>query len=373
MALGRILRENREQQGYSPAQVAEATHMMVQIVEELEREDFQRIAAPIYGRGFVKLYAEFLGIDPAPLVKEFSEIFSGSRRPVIATRPVNPAPSSDTRGEGAGVRVQGEDLSSREADNPDNPVILSKKTAGSSSSSTVGRAVPGEPHVSTLDLPNSRTSPAGIINPNQPQSTPPNPDISSPASAASVAPSPASSPSAPPVARPPSPSRVSDELDDLFGPRPAPAPAPAPERREALSVERSALNVERSPRPPSPTTHHSPPTTHHSPLTTHPLRLCAAALKQTSASLRRWTSALKSALPARWRSGPVLAGAAAGLLVIAAIVILAARSSSSPSSSSSSSIRQSSRQSLEPPTTDHQPPPPLTIPTILPPPEPYID
>ena len=127
MALGRILRENREQQGYSPAQVAEATHMMVQIVEELEREDFQRIAAPIYGRGFVKLYAEFLGIDPAPLVKEFSEIFSGSRRPVIATRPVNPAPSSDTRGEGAGVRVQGEDLSSREADNPDNPVILSKK------------------------------------------------------------------------------------------------------------------------------------------------------------------------------------------------------------------------------------------------------
>jgi CheY-like chemotaxis protein len=38
--------------------IAEATRMMVQVVEELEREDFRRIAAPIYGRGFIKLYAK---------------------------------------------------------------------------------------------------------------------------------------------------------------------------------------------------------------------------------------------------------------------------------------------------------------------------
>lgn len=88
MALGTILREIREQQGYTVTQVAEATHMMIQVVEELEREDFHRIAAPIYGRGFVKLYAEFLNIDAEPLVKEFNEIYSGSRRPVVATRDV---------------------------------------------------------------------------------------------------------------------------------------------------------------------------------------------------------------------------------------------------------------------------------------------
>lgn len=91
MALGKILRDAREQQGFSVAQVAEATHMMVQIVEELEREDFHRIAAPIYGRGFIKLYAEFLSLDAEPLVKEFNTIYSGAQRPVVATRIIKPA------------------------------------------------------------------------------------------------------------------------------------------------------------------------------------------------------------------------------------------------------------------------------------------
>ncbi len=86
MALGKILRETREQQGYSVTQVAEATHMMSQMVEELEREDFHRVAAPLYGRGFVKMYAEFLNIDADPLVKEFNDIYSGARRPAVATR-----------------------------------------------------------------------------------------------------------------------------------------------------------------------------------------------------------------------------------------------------------------------------------------------
>lgn len=86
MALGKILRESREKQGFTVTQVADATHMMIQIVEELESEDFHRIAAPIYGRGFIKLYSEFLGINPAPLLDEFNEIYSGARRPPVATR-----------------------------------------------------------------------------------------------------------------------------------------------------------------------------------------------------------------------------------------------------------------------------------------------
>jgi transcriptional regulator with XRE-family HTH domain len=94
MALGNILRAAREQQGLTPSQVAEATHMMVQVVEELEREDFRRFAAAIYGRGFVKIYAEHLGIDPAPLVQEFNELYSGARRPQIRTRPVASPPAA---------------------------------------------------------------------------------------------------------------------------------------------------------------------------------------------------------------------------------------------------------------------------------------
>lgn len=49
MALGETLRGAREAKGITLEQVAEHTHLLVQIIENLENEDFRRIAAPIYG------------------------------------------------------------------------------------------------------------------------------------------------------------------------------------------------------------------------------------------------------------------------------------------------------------------------------------
>ena len=68
---GKTLRTAREAKGLTTAQVAEATHMMPQVVEGLEKEDFSRIVAPIYGRGFVRLYCEAVGIDSQPLLDTF--------------------------------------------------------------------------------------------------------------------------------------------------------------------------------------------------------------------------------------------------------------------------------------------------------------
>lgn len=92
MSLGEILRTAREQRALSASTAAEATHMKVQIIEDLENEDFRRIAAPIYGRGFVKLYAEFLELDPAPLIREFMDLYSGKRAPAVGRRPVEATP-----------------------------------------------------------------------------------------------------------------------------------------------------------------------------------------------------------------------------------------------------------------------------------------
>lgn len=89
MALGEILRNAREQKGLSPSVVAESTHMKVQVVEDLEHEDFRRIAAPIYGRGFVKLYAEFLQLDPEPLIRDFMELYAGARAPAVRMKRVD--------------------------------------------------------------------------------------------------------------------------------------------------------------------------------------------------------------------------------------------------------------------------------------------
>ena len=93
MSMGEILKNAREQRGLSTSAVAESTHMKVQIIDDLEKEDFSRIAAPIYGRGFVKLYAEYLELDSTPLVNEFMDIFSGKRTPVVGRRHVEPAPA----------------------------------------------------------------------------------------------------------------------------------------------------------------------------------------------------------------------------------------------------------------------------------------
>jgi len=71
MALGAKLQEAREKRKLSPSEVAAGTRMKVQIVEDLEREDFSRIAAPVYGKGFIKLYAEFVGLKPRPLIDEY--------------------------------------------------------------------------------------------------------------------------------------------------------------------------------------------------------------------------------------------------------------------------------------------------------------
>lgn len=92
MALGEILRNARVQKGLSVSDVAETTRMMVQVVESLEREDFRRIAAPIYGRGFIKLYAELLELDPDPLVRDFMELYDGARVPAVRTKKVEPTP-----------------------------------------------------------------------------------------------------------------------------------------------------------------------------------------------------------------------------------------------------------------------------------------
>jgi hypothetical protein len=91
MALGEKLRKARLERKLTTSQVAAATRMKVQIVEGLEREDFSKIAAPIYGKGFIKLYAEEVGLDPRPLVAEYVEMLGGPKQPSLTGKEA-PAP-----------------------------------------------------------------------------------------------------------------------------------------------------------------------------------------------------------------------------------------------------------------------------------------
>ena len=83
---GKTLRSAREAKGYTVSQIAEMTHLKSSTVDGLENEDFSMIAAPIYGRGFVKLYCEAVGLEPKPLVDEFMAIMNGEHEIAIKER-----------------------------------------------------------------------------------------------------------------------------------------------------------------------------------------------------------------------------------------------------------------------------------------------
>ena len=71
MAVGNTLRERRKQQSLTASQAAAGTRLKLQVIEALENEDYDRIPAPIYVKGFMKIYAEYLGLDPQPLIDEY--------------------------------------------------------------------------------------------------------------------------------------------------------------------------------------------------------------------------------------------------------------------------------------------------------------
>lgn len=98
---GKTLKAAREAKGLTIADIAAQTHIMSSMIADLENDDFSHLAAPIYGRGFVKLYCETVGLAPEPMIAEFMEIYNGNREPAIRERVVptvpepEPAPASE--------------------------------------------------------------------------------------------------------------------------------------------------------------------------------------------------------------------------------------------------------------------------------------
>lgn len=83
---GKTLKSAREAKGLTISQIAGNTRILPAIIEGLENEDFSKIVAPIYGRGFIKLYCEAVGLELKPMIDEFMAIYTGAREPTIHTR-----------------------------------------------------------------------------------------------------------------------------------------------------------------------------------------------------------------------------------------------------------------------------------------------
>lgn len=66
--LGQWLREAREARGLSLAEVEEATRIRQAFLSALEADDWSALPNEVVGRGFLRNYARFLGLDPDEMV-----------------------------------------------------------------------------------------------------------------------------------------------------------------------------------------------------------------------------------------------------------------------------------------------------------------
>ena len=81
--LGNILREAREVKGLTLADAQEETRINARFLEALEEGDFEKLPTPVHVRGFLRNYARFLELEPAPLLERY-EAHQG-RQPLPAT------------------------------------------------------------------------------------------------------------------------------------------------------------------------------------------------------------------------------------------------------------------------------------------------
>lgn len=82
-SIGQVLREARERKQITTSRAAAETNIKIQHIEAMERDDFSRMAAPIYAKGFIRIYAEYLGLDPAQLIAEYMARYAPRERPPL--------------------------------------------------------------------------------------------------------------------------------------------------------------------------------------------------------------------------------------------------------------------------------------------------
>jgi transcriptional regulator with XRE-family HTH domain len=70
---GERLRLQREQKQISLAAVAEQTKIKLALLEALERDDLSHWPLGLFGRSYIRSYAQAVGLDPAATVREFLE------------------------------------------------------------------------------------------------------------------------------------------------------------------------------------------------------------------------------------------------------------------------------------------------------------
>ena len=72
-SFGETLKRERELRQISLREIAEATKINLRYLDALERDDFRHLPGGVFNKGFVRAYAQFIGIDPESMVTAYLE------------------------------------------------------------------------------------------------------------------------------------------------------------------------------------------------------------------------------------------------------------------------------------------------------------
>src|SRR5512141_2783315 len=82
--IGATLREARQRRGLSLDEVQECLHFRERYLTALEEEHWDLLPGEAYTKGFLRTYAEFLGLDRTLFIDEFNErIAAEDEQPIV--------------------------------------------------------------------------------------------------------------------------------------------------------------------------------------------------------------------------------------------------------------------------------------------------
>ena len=96
---GERLRLHREERQISLAVVSEQTKIKLSLLEALERDDLSHWPLGLFGRSYIRSYAQAIGLDPDEVVHEFLERFPDPGAVESEQAPPEPRRSATSSGD----------------------------------------------------------------------------------------------------------------------------------------------------------------------------------------------------------------------------------------------------------------------------------
>jgi cytoskeletal protein RodZ len=104
--LGDMLRAAREARGASLADAERETKIRQKYISALEDDNVAALPGPVYARGFLRNYAQFLALNPDEVVDLYDQQSQPTREKIRAARGSTPKPSPSARANAEKISIQ---------------------------------------------------------------------------------------------------------------------------------------------------------------------------------------------------------------------------------------------------------------------------